>query len=136
MKTRSTLSSFITSWLEESKADIFSLNWSLDCVFIDVKSFSWSTSARTPSTPLFRKSIGLALFLCVPNIEFKIAALEAVADIAIKQQLGARGLRKILDNALLDLQYELPELASKGVKTVVVTDQVITRGADPIKIKG
>lgn len=70
------------------------------------------------------------------HIEFKIAALEAVADIAIKQQLGARGLRKILDNALLDLQYELPELADRGVKTVVVTDQVITRGAAPIMIKG
>jgi len=70
------------------------------------------------------------------HIEFKIAALEAVADIAIKQQLGARGLRKILDNALLELQYELPELADRGVKTVVVTDQVITRGAAPIMIKG
>ena len=70
------------------------------------------------------------------QIQFKIAALEAVADIAIKQQLGARGLRKILDNALLDLQYELPELANRGVKTVVVTDQVITRGAAPIMIKG
>ena len=70
------------------------------------------------------------------QIEFKIAALEAVADIAIKQQLGARGLRKILDNALLELQYELPELAEKGVKKVIVTDQVITRGAAPIMIKG
>lgn len=70
------------------------------------------------------------------KLEFKIAALEAVADIAIKQQLGARGLRKILDNALLELQYELPELAEKGVKKVIVTDQVITRGADPIIIKG
>ena len=70
------------------------------------------------------------------HIEFKIAALEAVADIAIKQQLGARGLRKILDNALLELQYELPELAEKGVKKVIVTDQVITRGAAPIMIKG
>lgn len=70
------------------------------------------------------------------DIEFKIAALEAVADIAIKQELGARGLRKILDNALLELQYELPELAERGVKKVIVTDQVITRGAAPIMIKG
>ena len=69
------------------------------------------------------------------QIEFKIAALEAVADIAIKQQLGARGLRKILDNALLELQYELPELREKGVKKVIVTDQVVTRGAAPIIIK-
>jgi len=68
-------------------------------------------------------------------IEFKIKALEEVAKIAIEQQIGARGLRKILDNALLDIQYELPELAEKGVKKVVVTDQVITLGHGPIMIK-
>lgn len=69
------------------------------------------------------------------QIEFKIKALEEVAEIAIKQQLGARGLRKILDNALLDIQYELPELSQKGVKKVIVTDQVITLGYGPIMIK-
>jgi ATP-dependent Clp protease ATP-binding subunit ClpX len=69
------------------------------------------------------------------QIEFKIKALEEVAEIAIKQQLGARGLRKILDNALLDIQYELPELSQKGVKKVIVTEQVITLGHGPIMIK-
>lgn len=69
------------------------------------------------------------------EIEFKIKALEEVANIAIEQQLGARGLRKILDNALLDIQYELPELAAKGVKRIIVTDQVITLGHGPIMIK-
>jgi len=69
------------------------------------------------------------------EIEFKIKALEEVANIAIEQQLGARGLRKILDNALLDIQYELPELAEKGVKRIIVTDQVITLGHGPIMIK-
>ena len=69
------------------------------------------------------------------EIEFKIAALEEVANIAIEQQLGARGLRKILDNALLDIQYELPELAEQGVKRIIVTDQVITLGFGPIMIK-
>lgn len=69
------------------------------------------------------------------EIEFKIKALEEVAKIANQQQIGARGLRKILDNALLDIQYELPELAEKGVKKIVVTDQVITLGHGPIMIK-
>ena len=69
------------------------------------------------------------------QIEFKIKALEEVANIAIKQQLGARGLRKILDNALLDIQYQLPELAEQGVKKVIVTEQVITLGHGPIMIK-
>ena len=69
------------------------------------------------------------------EIEFKIKALEEVAKIANQEQIGARGLRKILDNALLDIQYELPELAEKGVKKIVVTDQVITLGHGPIMIK-
>ena len=69
------------------------------------------------------------------EIEFKIKALEEVAKIAIEQHIGARGLRKILDNALLDLQYELPELAEKGVKKIIVTDQVITLGHGPVMIK-
>ena len=69
------------------------------------------------------------------KIEFKIKALEEVANIAIKQQLGARGLRKILDNALLDIQYQLPELAEQGVKKVIVTEQVITLGHGPVMIK-
>ena len=69
------------------------------------------------------------------EIEFKIKALEEVAKIAIEQQIGARGLRKILDNALLDIQYQLPELAEKGVKKIIVTDQVITLGHGPVMIK-
>lgn len=70
------------------------------------------------------------------HIEFTAQALEAAAEIAIKQDLGARGLRKILDSALLDLQYELPELANRGVLKIIITDQVITRNAQPIMIKG
>lgn len=70
------------------------------------------------------------------EIEFKIKALEKVADIAIEQQLGARGLRKILDNALLDIQYELPELTEQGVKKLIITEEVIDRNAKPIIIKG
>ena len=41
------------------------------------------------------------------QIEFTISALEEVATIAIDEEMGARGLRKILDEALLDIQYEL-----------------------------
>lgn len=70
------------------------------------------------------------------EIEFNNKALEAVADSALEQELGARGLRKILDQALLDTQYELPELASKGVKKIVVTDATIIQGNPPMMIKG
>lgn len=78
-----------------------------------------------------------ALFL-LDNIqlEFNIRALDAVAEIAIQQNLGARGLRKILDNALIDIQYMLPEMRDKGVRKIVVTYETIVHGKEPQIIKG
>lgn len=70
------------------------------------------------------------------ELEFNNKALEAVADVALDQDLGARGLRKILDHALVDIQYELPELSNKGVVKIIVTDQTVTNGQKPILIKG
>jgi ATP-dependent Clp protease ATP-binding subunit ClpX len=70
------------------------------------------------------------------QIEFTIVAIEEIANIAIKEELGARGLRKILDEKLLDTQYELPELYAKGVRKIIINEQVITRGAKPQYIKG
>jgi ATP-dependent Clp protease ATP-binding subunit ClpX len=70
------------------------------------------------------------------QIEFTIVAIEEIANIAIKEELGARGLRKILDEKLLDTQYELPELYAKGVRKIIINEQVITRGDKPQYIKG
>ena len=69
------------------------------------------------------------------QIEFTIVALEQIAEIAIKEELGARGLRKILDEVLLETQYELPELYKKGVKKIIINEQVISRNAKPQFIK-
>ena len=70
------------------------------------------------------------------QIEFTITALEQIAAIAIDEELGARGLRKILDQALLETQYQLPELYEKGVRKIIINDQVISRNAVPQYIKG
>jgi ATP-dependent Clp protease ATP-binding subunit ClpX len=50
-------------------------------------------------------------------------ALKAIAQLAIKRKTGARGLRSILENLLLDIMYELPSI--KNVKEVVITKQSI-----------
>ena len=63
-------------------------------------------------------------------------ALDAVATIAIEQKLGARGLRKILDRALIDIQYELPDLSERGVTKIVITDQTIKDDMPPLLVKG
>jgi ATP-dependent Clp protease ATP-binding subunit ClpX len=58
------------------------------------------------------------------------AALSEIAKLAIKRKTGARGLRSILENLLLDTMYEIP--SQKGIKEVVVTKESIN---DITKIK-
>lgn len=57
------------------------------------------------------------------KLEFSQDALVAIAKQALKRNTGARGLRSIIENALLDTMYELPSMA--GRKTVSVDESVI-----------
>ena len=57
------------------------------------------------------------------ELEFTPEALEAAADQAIERGTGARGLRAILEETLLDVMYELPTLT--GVTRCVVDDESI-----------
>jgi ATP-dependent Clp protease ATP-binding subunit ClpX len=61
---------------------------------------------------------------------FTDGALSAVARKALKRNSGARGLRAILENAMLDIMYELP--SKKSIKEVVITEEVIGRSAPPV----
>ena len=59
------------------------------------------------------------------TLRFDESALKAIAQEAIKRNTGARGLRGVIESAMLDLMYEIP---SKGnVKDVVITDEVIRK---------
>jgi len=64
------------------------------------------------------------------ELEIRADALDAVAKKAMERKTGARGLRSILEQALLDTMYELP--SQKGVKRVVVDAGVIRDGAQPL----
>ena len=66
------------------------------------------------------------------DLEIRDDALQAVATKAMDRKTGARGLRSILENALLDTMYELPSL--DGVKRVIVDASVIREGARPLYI--
>jgi len=57
------------------------------------------------------------------TLEFEEAAIRAVAKQAIAGKSGARGLRSILENAMLDIMYEVPYL--DGIKTCRITESVI-----------
>ena len=63
-------------------------------------------------------------------LQFTEGALEAVARKALKQKSGARGLRAILEHAMLDLMYELP--SRDDVEECVVGEEVIEQGAKPV----
>jgi len=63
------------------------------------------------------------------ELEFRENALTAIAKRALQRKTGARGLRSILEHALLDIMFELP--SEKDVKKVVVDEDVISGSAKP-----
>lgn len=63
------------------------------------------------------------------KLSFEEEALTAIAKQAMERKTGARGLRSIVENALLDTMYEMPSM--DGQKTVTVTKSVITEGSQP-----
>ena len=66
------------------------------------------------------------------EIEFREDALRAVASKAMARKTGARGLRTILEQVLLDTMYDLPSL--ENVRKVVIDENVILGGAQPYLI--
>ncbi len=66
------------------------------------------------------------------ELEVRPAALQAIARKALKRKTGARGLRSILEGALLDTMYELPGL--ENVAKAVVDEAMIEHGGQPLLI--
>lgn len=66
------------------------------------------------------------------ELEFREDALHAIAKRALERKTGARGLRSIVENVLLDTMYELPSMAD--VSKVVIDETVIKGESKPILI--
>ncbi len=64
------------------------------------------------------------------ELEFRDDALHAIARKAMERKTGARGLRSILENVLLDIMYELPSM--DDVSKVVIDSEVINGRSDPL----
>lgn len=64
------------------------------------------------------------------HLKFTDGALIAIAKEALKRKTGARGLRSILENAMLDVMYDIP--SQDRVKEVVMSEDVILNNARPI----
>jgi ATP-dependent Clp protease ATP-binding subunit ClpX len=66
------------------------------------------------------------------RLKFTEEALRAVAKKALTRKLGARGLRSILEEVMLDLMYDVP--SHRDVKEVVIAEETITRGEQPLVV--
>ncbi|ASD62226.1 ATP-dependent Clp protease ATP-binding subunit ClpX [Bdellovibrio bacteriovorus] len=66
------------------------------------------------------------------ELKFTEKALRAVAQMALKRKTGARGLRGVLETAMLDVMYDIP--SKNNVKEVVIDENVINEGAQPMLV--
>ena len=64
------------------------------------------------------------------HLRFTDSALSSIADEALKRKSGARGLRAIMENSMLDIMYDLPSM--DNVKECVIGEDVILNRASPI----
>jgi len=66
------------------------------------------------------------------TLRFTDSALKAVASEAVRRKSGARGLRAILENIMLDIMYEIPSL--DNVKECIIGEEVVLKNEEPILI--
>ncbi|NLN97820.1 MAG: ATP-dependent Clp protease ATP-binding subunit ClpX [Eubacteriaceae bacterium] len=67
------------------------------------------------------------------ELEFEDEALHAIAEKAIENGTGARGLRGIIENTMLDIMYSVP--CQEDIAKVVITAAVVNDNAEPVNIK-
>ena len=63
------------------------------------------------------------------ELEFTEAALKAIAHKAMKSKTGARGLRSMVEAAMLDIMYVIPEM--KGLKKCIISEDTINTNSNP-----
>jgi ATP-dependent Clp protease ATP-binding subunit ClpX len=67
------------------------------------------------------------------ELKFTQSALEAIVEKAISRKTGARGLRSIIEESMLDIMYEIP--SHKDIKECTITDKVIENNEMPVSIR-
>ena len=65
------------------------------------------------------------------ELEFRPEALKEVIRLAMERKSGARGLRSVLENAMLDIMFRLPEYSEERVSRITLTKEFIIRGKKP-----
>jgi len=66
------------------------------------------------------------------RLSFDAEALEAIAQLALDRKIGARGLRLIMEELMLDLMYQLP--STSGVKECLISKEVVLNKVNPLTL--
>ena len=66
------------------------------------------------------------------KLKFTENAIKAIAERAIERKTGARGLRAVMEEIMLDIMFELP--SQKEVEEVVINEEVVAKGEKPIMV--
>ena len=67
-------------------------------------------------------------------LEFQSSALKAVVKLALKKKAGARALRSVIEECLMEIMYCIPDM--EGVERVIITKDVILNGKEPVYDSG
>ena len=67
-------------------------------------------------------------------LEFQSSALKAVVKLALKKKAGARALRSVIEESLMEIMYCIPDM--EGVERVIITKDVILNGKEPVYDSG
>jgi ATP-dependent Clp protease ATP-binding subunit ClpX len=67
------------------------------------------------------------------DLEFTPEARMAIAQLSITKKTGARGLRNIIEQILLNIQFNLPEMSREGLSKVIITEQAV-EDHNPVKM--
>ncbi len=66
------------------------------------------------------------------SLKFTDGSLKAIARAAVRNKAGARGLRAIVEGAMLDIMYDVP--SRRNVQEIVISEEVIEKGEQPIVV--
>jgi len=83
------------------------------------------TKPRNALTKQYQKIFGFENV----ELEFTSEAIDAIAQIAIERETGARGLRSVLEEIMLDLMYEIP--SKKTIAKVIINEDVVLHRKPP-----
>ena len=67
------------------------------------------------------------------KLEYEPEALEAIADKAIEMEIGARGLRSIMEKIMTDIMFRIP--SDKSIKRVIITADCVRNGKPPVALR-